>query len=132
MGLGTKRFALYFALFAALALSIAFWGCSSKEEKRNSFLKKGIKLYEAGDYKKAILEFKNTLQLDPNFAEGYLYLGKTYLRMGDPKKAYGSFSKALELKEDHSRFFLPTADRSLSLLRPSLKRLGLPESRPLS
>jgi len=82
-----------------LILVLSLYSCASREEKRDSFLKKGISLYEAGQYNKAILEFKNALQLDPDFAPGYFYLGRAYFKQGDIKKARGNLSKALELDE---------------------------------
>ena len=80
-----------------LLLVFSLYGCASREEKRNQFLEKGIRLYEAGKYKKAVLEFKNVLQLDPNFAPGYFHLGRAYFKQGNIKKAKGSLSKALRL-----------------------------------
>ena len=82
-----------------LLLVFSLQGCASREEKRNQFLKKGMRLHNAGDYTKAVLEFKNALQLDPNFALGYFHLGRTYFQQGKIKMAKGSLSKALKLDE---------------------------------
>ncbi|MBW2195806.1 MAG: tetratricopeptide repeat protein, partial [Deltaproteobacteria bacterium] len=85
---------------AMLLLVITSIGCSSREEKSISFLNKGVKLYKAGQYEKAALEFKNVIQLDPDFARAHLYLGKTYVKSGKPNKARGSLSRALKLNGD--------------------------------
>jgi cytochrome c-type biogenesis protein CcmH/NrfG len=50
---------------------------------------------------KAGLEFKNTLQIDPKFPDGYYMLGMTQLMRGDLPHADGSFNKAVELEPDH-------------------------------
>ena len=89
-----------FVLIASLLLLVfSLQGCASKEEKRDQFLEKGIRLYEAGDYTKAVLEFKNALQLDSDFPLGYFHLGRTFFKQGNIKKAESSLSKALKLDE---------------------------------
>jgi len=45
--------------------------CGGPEEKKMKFFNKGKVLYEKGDYIKARLEFKNAIQINPKFAEGY-------------------------------------------------------------
>ena len=75
--------------------------CASQDEKRMKFYKKGQILYEKGDYVKASVEFKNALQIDPKFTEGYFMLGMAELRRRKFKMAYGRFSKALELSPAH-------------------------------
>jgi tetratricopeptide (TPR) repeat protein len=89
-----------FIFTSLLLLSATIIGCASREEKRNSFLRKGIELYQAGEYEKAILEFKNAIQLDSEFPKSYFYLGKAYLRTENPESAEGAFAKALLLDPD--------------------------------
>lgn len=114
-----------------LVLIFSVAGCASKEEKRDQFLQKGIRLYEAGQYKKAILEFKNALQLDPKCALGYLYVGRAYFKEGNVKKAKGNISKAITLNEalDDARLdlgmILVTAKKggkALETIRPLLDK----------
>ena len=82
-------------------LPAAMIACGSQEEKKMKFLEKGKTLYEQGDYVKAQLEFKNALQIDPKFADGYYWLGMIRQHEGNWKQAYGSFAKAAELDPDH-------------------------------
>ena len=63
-----------------IVLAITVTACSGPEEKAMKFFEKGKALYEGGDYIKARLEFKNTLQIDPNFARGYYMLGMVEMR----------------------------------------------------
>lgn len=85
------------ALLAALALI----GCSDPATKKVKFLEKGQGLYEKADYTKARLELKNALQIDPNWAEPYYWLGMVELKSNELKKAYGNFAKAAELDAGH-------------------------------
>jgi tetratricopeptide (TPR) repeat protein len=87
----------FLAVISLLLLALFLGHCTSKTEKRDAFLKKGVKLAEAGDHQKAILEFKNAIQLDPNFPLPYLHLAQSYLAQGDLNKARQNFSKALAL-----------------------------------
>ncbi len=86
---------------AALAAIIA--GCSSPEERKLKFFNKGKALYEKGDYVKAGLEFKNAIQIDPKYAEGYYMLAMAALKKGELRQAYGSLSKAVSLQPDHAK-----------------------------
>jgi tetratricopeptide (TPR) repeat protein len=90
---------IWFVL-ALLVLGMLLSSCASMEEKRDKFMADGKASYEKGDYVTARLHFKNALQLDPKLAEGYLWLGKTELRLKNPRGAFGSLSKAVELNPD--------------------------------
>jgi len=82
-------------------LAFSMGACSSKEAKRDRFYKKGMELYEKSLYVKAGLEFKNALQLDPKFLDGWYMMGMVEEKQGDLKKAFGYFSKAVALNPDH-------------------------------
>ncbi|MFH1674845.1 MAG: tetratricopeptide repeat protein, partial [Pseudomonadota bacterium] len=114
-----------------LVLVFSLIGCVSKEEKRDQFLQQGIRLYEAGQYKKAVLELKNVLQLDPDCAPAYLYMGRAYFKQGNIKKAKGNLARAVALNEalDDARLDLGTilvvtkeSERALEIIRPILDK----------
>ncbi|MBW1723228.1 MAG: tetratricopeptide repeat protein [Deltaproteobacteria bacterium] len=84
------------ALFLVISLAL-FSSCSGPEEKKMKFFERGKALYEKGDYVRARLEFKNALQVDPEFAQGFYMLGMAELKQKNWKKAFGLFSKATEL-----------------------------------
>jgi tetratricopeptide (TPR) repeat protein len=87
------------ALLAVTALLLIFSlsACSSMEQKREKFMSQGKASYEKGDYITARLHFKNALQLDPELAEGHLWLGKTELHLKNPRGAFGSLTKAVQI-----------------------------------
>ncbi|MHC1729286.1 MAG: tetratricopeptide repeat protein [Syntrophobacteraceae bacterium] len=72
-------------------------GCSSKEEKTTRFMARGDQFIEKGDAMRAILEYKNALQLNPKNGSAYLALGKAYLAQKDFQQAFNSFRTATEL-----------------------------------
>ncbi len=75
-------------------------GCGTMEEKRDGFMAQGKKLYEQGDYTRARLQFTNALQIDSNFAEAYLWEGKTELKLGNVRNGFVALSKAVERQPD--------------------------------
>jgi tetratricopeptide (TPR) repeat protein len=91
-----QLFKLSIVLISAFVLC-----CGGPEEKKMKFFNKGKALYEQGDYVKALLEFKNAVQIDPKFADGYYMLGMVQLKKGNWKKAYGRFAKAVDLDPDN-------------------------------
>jgi tetratricopeptide (TPR) repeat protein len=87
----------YATVLLALLITASFAACGSREEKRMKFFNKGQALYEKGDYVKARLEFKNALQIDPDFARASHMLGMAEFHERNFKKAFGALSKAVEL-----------------------------------
>lgn len=86
------------ALCAALTLLAA---CSSKVERVQSGLVKGADYVRLADWDKANVEVRNVLQIDPKNAQAYFISGQIAEGKRDLQRAFGSYSKALELKPDH-------------------------------
>lgn len=81
------------------------------------FFDKGLKLFEAEQYLKAAIEFKNAIQIDPKFSEAYYMLGRLEMKNSNYKKAYSHYSKAIQLNPGNlkahyelGRFFLVAYD----------------------
>jgi tetratricopeptide (TPR) repeat protein len=85
------------AWLVVLLVLLSLCACSSMEEKRDKFLESGKELYQKEDYVRARLQFQNALQIDPKFATAFLWLGKTELKMKNPRGAFGALSQAVEL-----------------------------------
>ena len=82
-------------LLMVLLLTLASTSCTNKQEKIQKFLAKGDSLMEQGDPVRAVLEYKNALQLDPKNGTAALKLGKAYLVQREFKKAFGAFNTAI-------------------------------------
>jgi len=91
----------YFIIINVIILAAMLTACGSPEEKKMKFFNKGNTLFEKGDVVKARLEFKNSIQIDPKFANAYYMLGMCELKQGHFKQAYAGFSKAVKLSPDH-------------------------------
>jgi Tfp pilus assembly protein PilF len=84
-----------------IALAFISTGCSSDEEKKASHLEKGKTYFENGEYKSAELEFRNAIQIDPEFVDAYERLGETYLKLGDPRGAFREYSMVAKLDPEN-------------------------------
>ena len=78
---------------------LIIWGCSSDEEKKLSHFEKGNAYFEEGSYKSAELEFKNAVQIDPEYVAAHVKLGETYLKLGNSQGAFRTYSRVVQLDE---------------------------------
>ncbi len=60
---------------------------------------KGLELHNGGDAKAALPLFNRAVELDPNFAEAYLFLSWAYVNLGDLGKAGDFAAKAYSLRD---------------------------------
>lgn len=90
------RSSLWFVVLV-VSCTLLLTGCSTKEEKVANFIAKGDRLLAEDDPVRAILEYKNALQIDPKSAPATFKLGKAYLKQHEYQRAYATFKAALEL-----------------------------------
>ena len=84
---------------------------AKKEAQKQEHYQNAMKLKEEGKLNEAIIEFKNAIQQDPNFADAYYQLGLTLLEQGkEPGQGYGSLMKAAELDKNNLDARLRVAD----------------------
>ncbi|HDL07758.1 MAG TPA: tetratricopeptide repeat protein, partial [Desulfobacteraceae bacterium] len=77
-------------------------GCMSNEEKKISYLESGNTYFDKEEYKSAELEFRNAIQIDPNFIDAYQRLGETYLKLGKPRESFKAFDTVIKLDPDNT------------------------------
>ena len=82
---------------ALVMLFSAVVGCGSKEDKRAKFIERGKNYFEQEEYGKATLEFKNALQIDPQYGETYYWLAECEMTQKNIRQAFGYLNKAVEL-----------------------------------
>ena len=61
---------------------------------------RGVSYYKQGQYSKAIIEFEELIQSEPDYETGYRILGDSYLKIKNYEKAVHAFQEALRLKKD--------------------------------
>lgn len=110
------------AWWVVLIMVLMLGGCSSPAEKKQKFMNKGTAFYEQGDYVKALLEVRNAITIDPEYAEAYYLAAQISLKQGKAQDAFNFYRKTVEKQPDHAganlelgRFFL--ANRELAMAR---------------
>ena len=85
--------------FILLAASLA--ACGGAEDRKAAYMEKGQALYDAGDYDKARLEFKNVLQIDPKDIPSRYMLAQTLEKLQDWRGAAGHYLGIIEADPTH-------------------------------
>ena len=85
-------------------ISITLLGCGGAEERKTAYLEKARVSIDSGELDKARIELKNVLQIDPKFAPAYFELGKIFEAQQEYRKAYNSYSKAVNLDETNFEY----------------------------
>ena len=70
----------------------------SRLETARKLHERGLALMEAGQLPQAAESFQQALQLEPEFAEAYAALGRTYFKMREWQKALENLNRAASLK----------------------------------
>lgn len=92
MALGTQKKLLVVALTAIMLV-----GCGGKEERKAKYLERGKAFIAEENWDKARVEIKNVLQIDPKDAQAYYLMGRVDEKNQEWAKAFGNYSKAVEL-----------------------------------
>lgn len=87
-----------------------FVSCSNEEEKITSHLERAASFTEAEEYKSAIIEYRNVVQIDPKHSEARHKLGIIYLKVGDVRKAFQELHAASALDPANEDALIKTAE----------------------
>jgi tetratricopeptide (TPR) repeat protein len=80
---------------------------------------------QAKEYGRALLDFKNAVQVMPKDAEPYYQLGLSYLANGDVRSAYACFLKATQLNPNHTGAQLKKAELMVALGNKKMVEQGM-------
>ena len=84
-----------------IVLALALSGCGGDAQaKKTAHLQRGDAYFVAENYAAAIIEFKNTLQIDPEDAHAHYQLALTYIKQGglpNLQKAFQALKKSVDL-----------------------------------
>lgn len=88
------------ARMLVVALCFFITSCGGPERKFTKHIEKGKEYYASSQYKEAVIEFKNAIQIKPDDPQGHYNLGLSYLKVGGPvyiPAGFKSLVKATEL-----------------------------------
>ena len=92
-----------------VALAALVSACASPEEKKAKKLEAGNALAAQQKHTEAILEYRNALKIDPQFAEARLQLAKAYEQTKDYARALKEYVRAADLMPDNADVQLSAA-----------------------
>lgn len=92
-------------VFALVAFALAgLWSVESEAQDKSpvnvaiqEHIDRGIRFGNAGDFEKAISEFKQVLRIDPKNIHAYNNLGVVYFRLGEIDRVITAYTKAIDL-----------------------------------
>jgi tetratricopeptide (TPR) repeat protein len=114
-----------------LALTVALCACSHRADvKKLRFMENGRRFYDERDYARAIIEWKNAVDIANGDPEPFYWLGMGYMAEGNIPLAIDSFRAAADLDPKHGAAQLRMAELlTLSddpeLLQDAVKRLQM-------
>jgi tetratricopeptide (TPR) repeat protein len=86
------------SLGAVIAVLLLGPACSKDPAARKqAFLQSGNKYFDAGQYRHAIIEYRNAVQIDPTFGAARVRLAEAYVRTGEPALALDEYVRAADL-----------------------------------
>ncbi len=88
-------------LMFAIPLFIFVIGCGSDEEKEAEHHKRAKEYIEKEEFKNAVIELRNVVQLNPKNDAAYYELGEAYLNLKQVKEAFQAFSQAASINADN-------------------------------
>ena len=86
-----------------LVLITALTACGGAADRKAAYMQKGQALYDAGNYEKARLEFKNVLQIDPKDVPARFALAQTLEKVQDWRGAAGNYLAVIEADPKHQQ-----------------------------
>ena len=122
----TRRLGL---LVAAIFASGVLVACGGAQSRLADHLERGKTLLADGSLKKAGVEFRNALQIDPRNVEAQLLNGRVAERLGDVRDAAIAYQTVIELQPGGADgpaalgrlfVFAGAPDRALALVAPAL------------
>ncbi len=101
-----------------ILLLITVCGCSKfAEQRKTHYFNQGKELYDQGQFKKAMAEFKNALAFDEDYFDAVYLMGLCYYNDGRYDNAKKIFAKAVVLRPENIEVRLLLVDCLLELGR---------------
>src|SRR4051794_3022971 len=98
--MSASRRCLWLVLLAAVVCSIPACRSDPAAEAR-AFIASGDKYVAAGKLPEAVIEYRNAVDRQPQLADAYYRLGRTYDSLKEEQKATAAFAKLVELDATH-------------------------------
>lgn len=94
----SKKIFFTLVIFFFIALGSAF-----AQPHTDVYFENGIAAYQANRYEEALQNFDRVVRSNPNHTEAIEYVGNTFFKMGEYKKAEDAYSRAIEKSYQNNR-----------------------------
>ena len=113
--------------FILLAITaVCLGGCSSDPNKlKLQLLESGARYFSNSKYQEAIIQFRNSIQIDPKFAAAHYQLARAYLAARNSPAAYREFNQTIGLDPGN-------LDAKLSVAKLLLENRQYPEAQMIT
>ncbi|MGR8950074.1 MAG: tetratricopeptide repeat protein [Gammaproteobacteria bacterium] len=88
-------------ILGSVALATVLIACGGAEDRKSAHMEKGQALFDAENFEKARLEFKNVLQIDPKDVPARFALAQTLEKLQNWRGAAGHYLGVLEVDPNH-------------------------------
>ena len=112
-------------IVSVIVLSVMAIGCASNDEKKEKHLERANDYIENSEFKKAVIELKNVIQLDPKNDSAHYKLGETHLKLKQGSEAFQSFSRAASINAENLEKCAVEYQRLKFMGRAALVWLGM-------
>ena len=68
--------------------------------KKQKYLESGNRYAEKQQFKEAVIQYQNAIQVDPGFEPAHYKLSQAYIAIGNYQGAFSELKKSVELKPD--------------------------------
>ena len=111
----------------SILVTLTLSGCDgfSPDSKKAKHLQQGQTYFDKQQYREALIEFQNVLQLDPNNANTHYLLALTYLKLGGTTNlqgAFAEFTRTVELDKTNRDAHLKLGELFLLANEPAKAR----------
>src|ERR1700758_3011800 len=88
-----------FRLFLIVTLLASLLtGCSRDPNvRKQKYFESGQRYFEKGKFREAAIQYSNAIQVDGRYSDAHYRLGLTYLRLGEPNRAFQELQRTVEL-----------------------------------
>jgi len=88
---------------AVTTLLVVLSGCTSKEEKKAEHLQRARQFIAQNQFKDAVIELKNVIQIDPQNGAAHFQLADTYMKLKELDLAAQSYANAAKNDPDNMK-----------------------------
>ena len=87
------------SVFLFVVLATLLSGCSRDPNvRKQKYFESGQRYFEKAKYREAAIQYSNAIQVDPRFGQAHYRLGLSYLRLGEPNRAFQELQRSVELE----------------------------------